>query len=127
MLLGQNLMDLNSRLIVAALASGFCMSSRNVLKKSAAASKGVDKKLLPKMTQQSVNYTACIDLFMKGIISFSSITILAAISSISLILPTMAIGSISPQTMSSFFENQGKHSQRQCFFIVFITLPPSLF
>jgi len=102
MLLGQNSMDLNSWSIVAALASGFCMSCRNVLKKSTAA-KG--KKLLPNMTESSKNDAACIDIFMKGIVSFASITILAAISAIAVIFSTMAIGIISPKIVSSFFEN----------------------
>ena len=119
MLLGQKSMDLNSWSIVAALASGFCMSSRNVLKKSAAA-KG--KNLLPKMTESSVNYTACVDFFMKGMISFSSITILAAISAIASILPIMAIGSISPQVVSSFFENPDQALAKAVFFHCFYNI-----
>lgn len=126
MLLGQKSMALNSRSIVAALASGFCMSSRNVLKKSssAAANKIADNNLLPKttQTQPSTNYTACINVFMKGMISFAKITIMAAISAIAMILPSMTIGSISPHIVSSFFENPGHAMTKAVFFHCFFNI-----
>ena len=59
---------------------------------------------------------------MKGMISFSTITILAAIAAIALILPIMAIGSISPQIVSSFFENPDQALTKAVFFHCFYNI-----
>ena len=102
MLLGQNSMALNSRSIIAALASGFCMSSRNVLKKRAGATKRVGD--LPRAESSNVSSASAVDVFMKGMINFSFITIFAAIPAVVVLFPGMMIGSISPKIFSSFFQ-----------------------
>ena len=103
MLLGQHSMALNSRSIICALASGFCMSSRNVLKKRTAATKTVGD--LPRTNSpHRGSSTSAVDIFVKGMINFSYITIFAAIPAMATLFPNIIIGNISHKMISSFFQ-----------------------
>ena len=69
LLLTQKSMEPNPKSIVFALVSGFCMASRNVLKKTTSSSGGTETK----------SKTSSGDAFVSGIQSFAFITTMAAI------------------------------------------------
>eukprot|EP00521_Asterionellopsis_glacialis_P018134 CAMPEP_0195295866 /NCGR_PEP_ID=MMETSP0707-20130614/18215_1 /TAXON_ID=33640 /ORGANISM="Asterionellopsis glacialis, Strain CCMP134" /LENGTH=858 /DNA_ID=CAMNT_0040357197 /DNA_START=61 /DNA_END=2637 /DNA_ORIENTATION=- len=113
MLLSQNSMKINPRSVVAALASGFCMSSRNVLKKSVAPNE--KEMALPRAGPSHVS-NSCADVFTKGIKTFCNITLIAAISAIAMLLPSMIAGSISPQQLAVLFKDPGQPFAKAVFF-----------
>ena len=87
MLLGQNSMALNSRSIISALESGFCMSSRIFLKKRNAATKMVGDLPRTNSPHRGISMST-VDIFVKGMIIFSYITIFAAIPAVATLFQT---------------------------------------
>ena len=77
MLLGQKSMEPNPKSIVFALVSGFCMASRNVLKKTTSSA---DTK------QQSETKKSSMEAFVEGVQSFAFITFMSAIPSLAVTL-----------------------------------------
>ncbi|KAL3781362.1 hypothetical protein HJC23_013446 [Cyclotella cryptica] len=112
MLLTQKSMEPNPKSIAFALVSGFCMASRNVLKKTTSTGSGD--------TKASGSKKSSLDIFVTGMQSFAFITTMAAIPSLAITLICWAYNYSSMHSIiSSLLKKENDTSQYLARAVVF--------